>query len=376
MRLTRRAFSNLPLAAAASACSAHLDIDLPGSDGGDTILANAMAGASAPGMAALVIRDFRVAHEYVAGVRRLGAAAPVQHGDRWHLGSDGKAITAACIARLVERGALSWEAPLARLLPDLAASMRTEYRDATLPDLLSHRAGLPENIGDLAFFASFGAETAPPPDQRLRYIAAALAEPPAAPARAERSYSNTGFIVAAAAAERAAGLPFEALLRSEVFDPLDMHSTSFQPSGAREPIGHVDGRVADQPSDSNPAMFAPAGGMRMSLRDWARFCIDQMAGDHGGGRLLRTGTYRFLHAPQGETRSALGWGVAANPMELRGPALTHSGSDGNWMALVVLFLETGNGVLAVANAAESMGGDRACTRALRAYAGEVAEAAP
>ena len=60
-------------------------------------------------------------------------------------------------------------------------------------------------------------------------------------------------------------------------------------------------------------------------------------------------------------------------MGLRGPALTHSGSDGNWYALVCLFPETGNGALVVANAAEGMGGDEASVAALRAFAATVAE---
>lgn len=98
-----------------------------------------------------------------------------------------------------------------------------------------------------------------------------------------------------------------------------------------------------------------------------------MQGEHGRGRLLRAETYRFLHAPQGETRSALGWGAAPHPMGRRGPALTHSGSDGNWFALVCLFPETGNGALVVANAADSVGGDQASVAALRTLAATIAE---
>jgi CubicO group peptidase (beta-lactamase class C family) len=123
-------------------------------------------------------------------------------------------------------------------------------------------------------------------------------------------------------------------------------------------------------------MFAPAGAMRMTLSDWSRFCVAHMQGEHGRGRLLRAETWRFLHAGQGGTRSALGWGAAPSPMGLRGPALTHAGSDGNWFALVLLFPETGNGALVVANAGESMGGDRAASAAIRALAASLAQAAP
>lgn len=373
---TRRDFSlaagaGLMLGGCASAGSRP---DMPATPAAASPLSEAMAGKAVPGMAASVIRNFSVETEYFFGIRALGSPAMIAPNDRWHLGSDGKAMTATLVAKLVDAGALSWERPLAEMLPDLAPRMQPAYRDVTLPDLMSHRAGLPENVSDLDFFMAFHADTAAQTAQRLRYIDRCLQEAPVGPARGESSYSNTGFIIAAACAERAMGRAFEDLIVREVFDPLGIHSISFdQFGGANEPQGHVDGRIANQLSDVNPRMFAPAGAMRMTLRDWSRFCIDQMQGEHGRGHLLRTETYRFVHAPQGETRTALGWGAAPHPMNLRGPALTHSGSDGNWYALVCLFPETGNGVLVAANAAEGMQGDQATVAALRAFAATVAE---
>ncbi|MEQ1489942.1 MAG: serine hydrolase domain-containing protein [Terricaulis sp.] len=374
---TRRDFS---LAAGASTfalagcATSSADPSRPLEPQTSSVLQDAMAGKAVPGMGAIVIRDFRVETEYFAGIRALGSPAMIAPNDRWHQGSNGKAMTATLIAKLVDAGVLTWERPLAEMLPDLASTMQPAYRDATLPDLLSHRAGLPENTADMEFFLTFYTDTAPLPAQRLRYITRCLQDAPVGPARGESSYSNTGFIIAAACAERATGRTFEDLIVAHVFEPLDIHSISFDQFGAaNEPQGHVDGRIANQQNDPNPHMFAPAGAMRMNLRDWARFCIDQMQGEHGRGRLLHADTYRFIHAPQGETRTALGWGAAPHPMNLRGPALTHSGSDGNWYALVCLFPETGNGVLVTANAADSMGGDAASVAALRAFAATVAE---
>lgn len=335
------------------------------------VLTEAMAGKAVPGMAAITVRDFRVGAEQVAGVRRLGTNDAVRSGDRWHLGSDGKAITATMIARLVEAGVLSWDARLEQLLPQLADTMRAEYRDVTLPDLLSHRSGLPENVGggDLTFFNTFYDDSAPLTQQRLRYITAGLQEAPAAPKRSDQSYSNTGYIVAAAAAERASGRAYENLMRDEVFGPLGLHSVSLSHYGGQgEPVGHVDNRVANQLRDANPSMFTPPGGTRMSMVDWARFGIEHMSGEQGEGVLLRAETYRFLHTPQGETRAALGWGVQARAAGRDGRALVHAGSDGNWYALIALFPDQGAAALTAANAGESMGGDAAALAALRALA--------
>jgi len=370
--LTRRDLARLlVLAAAAPTLDAFPVSQAPAADP----LAAALAATQTPGLAALVIRNGEAEPERVAGLRALGGDA-VMPGDRWHIGSNGKSMTATLIARLVEAGALQWETPLQKLLPELATVMQAAYRDVTLPDLLSHRAGLPENTGDLAMFDTFYDDTATPTAQRLRYLRAALQEAPAGPARAAMSYSNTGYLLAGAAAERATGKDFESLIVAQVFEPLGMASVGFEQfGGVDEPQGHVEGRIANRPRDANPRMFAPAGGMRMTMRDWSRFCIDHLQGAQGRGRLLRPETYRFLHAGQGDTTSALGWGAAASPMKLRGPALTHAGSDGNWFALVCVFTATGNGVLVAANAADSLGGDQAALAVMRALAQTVAEPA-
>lgn len=342
------------------------------------VLWDAMRGKAVPGMAAFVIRDFEPQRELVAGVRRLGSSNRVRRGDRWHLGSDGKAITATMIARLVERGVLSWEARVDQMLPQLAETMHADYRDVTLPDLLSHRSGLPENVGggDLTFFNTFYDDTAPLPQQRLRYITQGLTEAPAAPKHADDSYSNTGYIVAAVAAEQATGLSYEQLMRNEVFDPLRMRSVSFDHvGGRREPSGHVDGRVAGV-RDANPAMFTPPGGVRMSMEDWGAFCLEHMRGERGEGVLLNAESYRMLHTAQGQTNAALGWGVQERAAGHTGRALVHAGSDGNWYTLVALFPDEGNAAMTAANAGESMGGNETTIGALRALAATFAAAPP
>ncbi len=323
-----------------------------------TILAEAMDGKSVPAMGVFVIREGKLAEQAVRGQRTLGGT-PAAIGDRWNLGSDGKAMTATMIARLVERGFLRWDMPLVQMLPDLATEMRPEYRDVTLLELLSHRAGLPENLSDLVYFKTFHGATRPLPEQRLDYLRRAIAEAPIGPVRGEASYSNTGLILAGAIAERATGRTYEQLMQQEVFRPLAMKTPQFrQTPKAGEMFGHVEGRVANT-DDGNPEMIVPAGGVRMSLADWAKFAIDQMDGERGHGKLLKAETYKILHMPQGATVFALGWGVAPAIAGRMGPAFTHSGSDGNWYAFICLFPASKNGVLVVANAGESMGGDKA-----------------
>lgn len=326
----------------------------------EPIVASSMAGTRTPAIAALVMRDGGVADQAVRGVRRNDSPLPAQIGDQWMIGSDGKAMTAALIARLVDRGRLNWTARLADMLPDMAANMRPEYQSVTLVQLLSHGAGLPHDVSDMRFFSMFYNDRRALPQQRIAYIERALTEAPVATPGTSFSYSNTGYIVAAVIAERLTGYSYEQLMRQEVFGPLGMTSAGFgPPRDTGQPTGHHDGTPAIGPEDANPLLFAPAGNIHLSIGDWAKFCLDQMAGARGKGKLLSAASYRMMQTPQPGSENGLGWGVLDSVLGRRGPALTHSGSDGNWYAVAVLFPQSGNGIIVVANAGEDMGGDKA-----------------
>ena len=324
----------------------------------DDVLAHALEGSKVPALGILLIQDDKVAGLAVRGVRRMDGADPVRLDDSWHIGSDGKAMTVAMVARLVEQGKLSWTTPLSKMMPELAATMQAQYRDVTLVQLLSHHTGLPHDIVDEKVVQDFFTHTSNGSltEQRKAYIARALQDAPVGPTSAF-NYSNTGLLIAAVAAERATGKPYEELMRTEVFAPLGMTHAGFGLTHSGQPQGHLQGRVAT-PADGNPPFFAPAGNMFMPLSDWARFCIDQLEGDAGRGKLLKTETYRLTHTAQ-PGGGGMGWGVQETIAGRAGPVLAHAGSDGSWMAIVALFPGRGTGVLITANAGEEMGGDAA-----------------
>lgn len=344
----------------------------------DPILAAAMDGTQTPAMAMLVIRDGKIEQQSARGVRRNDGAAAVQAEDVWLMGSTGKPMTSALIARLVEQGVLDWDAPLSRMLPDLQG-INPAYRNATLVQLLSHRAGLPENLSDVAALDAYFTDSRMLPVQREAYIRAALQEAPVNVPGTEFAYSNSGFLIAAVIAERATGVSFENLMQREVFKPLGMDGAGFGPTPAGQPQGHRAGKpvtTAPRKSDDGvPAMYTPAGNMHMRLQDMAKFAIDQMDGSRGKGKLLSAASYHLMQTAQSGSPSAMDWGVQPSIAGRKGPVLTHGGSDGNWLAWVALFPETGNGVIAIANAAEDMGADKATMGAMGAVFPELAPAA-
>ncbi|MCF7752352.1 beta-lactamase family protein [Bacillus subtilis subsp. subtilis] len=355
------------------AASASAADDLP------SRIAQAMQGTATPAMGVLVIRDGKVAEQAVSGVRRNDAKAAATREDAWMIGSTGKPITVAMIARLVEQGVLSWDAPLSTLLPDLATQMQPAYRDVTLVQLLSHRAGLPENLTDGVALDAFFTDKRALTVQREAYIKAALSEAPVHRPGTEFAYSNSGFLVAAVIAERATGTPVETLIQREVFEPLGMAGAGFGAPPAGQLLGHRGGKpVTDAPhkaDDGVPPIYTAAGNLHMRLQDLALFAIDQLAGSHGQGKLLSPASYALMQTAQPGSPSGLDWGVQPSIAGRQGPVLVHGGSDGNWLAWVVLFPAQNSGVIAIANAADDMGADKASMGLLGGLFAELAPAA-
>jgi CubicO group peptidase (beta-lactamase class C family) len=226
--------------------------------------------------------------------------------------------------------------------------MDPAYRAVTVTQLLSHTAGLPQ-LTDEKELPAFMAITEPLPDVRAQRAAVArkyLTMPPAG-AAGKFSYSNLGYIIAGAIAEAKTGESWETLLREQVFEPLDITNAGFGAPGLSsridQPRGHAEmaGKLVPLDPESaeadNPPALGPAGTINISLRDWARFAQDQLDGENGRGKLLKAASYRKLHT--GVTHNCgLGWGTLRKPngtLQL----LTHTGSNGSWLADVRIYPE-------------------------------------
>ena len=362
---TATADADAPLARAKASAPTQA-VDLAG------LLQAGIQHSQIPAMGAVLIRQGQVTELAVAGVRALGGADPVLPDDVWHLGSNGKAMTATMIARLVERGVLSWDTPLSQSLPELAADMNAAYRDVTLRDLLAHQSGMQADIAE-SWVAAFQADTRPLHAQRMAFARVALAQVPAFARTAGDGYSNSGVLVAGLVAERATGLSYETLMQAELFEPLGLRSAGFGATRRGQPLGHKAGKPVEGTQADNPAVIAPAGSIHMSLQDWSRFAIDQMAGEQGHGKLLKAESYRLLHKPAREGgRFALGWRVQNSMAGLSARHLAHTGSNEAWFALIVLKPDSQDAVLVTSNAGEDAQADKSvrdvATRALRAMA--------
>jgi len=281
-----------------------------------------------PAMAAALVTSRGVEAVGVVGVRKAGTDVAATAADLWHLGSDTKAMTAALVGTLVERGALGWDTRVAEVFPELSPSFHSGFARLTIRELLCHRGGVPANL-DWGRISGTGTTA----EQRVAAVKEALSQAPESPPGSRYLYSNLGYVIVGAVVERVTGKSWEEALAQEIFAPLGMASAgqggTGTPGQIDQPWGHLDGGEpvsANGPSMDNPPVLGPAGRVHASIGDWGAFVADVLRGARGEKALLRASTYRTILTPPSGGDYALGWIVAEREWG-GGKVLNHVGSN-------------------------------------------------
>lgn len=295
----------------------------------ETVLDSLRYALDLPSLAGAIMTDTGIVEAAAVGCRRYGGAMNVTVDDRFHLGSCGKSFTAVLIGLLVDEGKLNWTTTLPKIFTEYSETMRPEYRDVTIRDLLSHGAGFIRDP-ELTLHAPTARE------RRAEVVAWALMQPPAVQ-RGTELYSNLGFIIAGAVAEKLADSSYEDLITKRIVQPLGLTTAAFGTMGTEgledQPLQHTSNHAPlEATTDAHlQDVYDPAGGLYMSVRDWARYCRWVLACENGRATLLRRETAQIITtvavpAP-GSGGSALGWGVQYSDWA-GGRALVHTGSNG------------------------------------------------
>src|SRR5690348_5098127 len=166
-----------------------------------------------PGMAAAVVHNGEVVAIGVAGVRTRGKADKIAIGDRFHLGSDTKAMTAMLCGILVDEGKLRWGQTLGETFPELKKTMNPQYQAVTLEQLLTHRGGAPGELEKDPLWLRLWQYTGTPTGARRLLLEGVTAKPPEAAPGTTFIYSNAGVSIAGHMAEKVTGKSWEDLMR-------------------------------------------------------------------------------------------------------------------------------------------------------------------
>jgi len=214
----------------------------------------------------------------------------------FRIGSVSKLFTWTAVMQLAEQGKVNLHA-------DVSTYLKTFHLPATYPQpitlahLLTHTAGF-EDRGTGTFAQT--TSDLEPLGQWLAVHIPARVRPPGE----LTAYSNYGGALAGYIVEQVSGLPFDQYVEQHLFQPLDMHSSTF-----RQPLpvslsadlsqGYTSTNGVYRPEPFEAVPGAPAGAMSATATDMANFMLAQLQnGRLGSQRILQAATAQAMQTQQ------------------------------------------------------------------------------
>ncbi|QWG18347.1 beta-lactamase family protein [Bradyrhizobium sediminis] len=254
----------------------------------DHILRRASDAREIPGVVAMAANSKEVIYQGAFGQRDLSRDIAMSLDSVFWIASMTKAITAAAAMQLVEQGKLSLDAPIGKVLPDLASPqvlegfgadgmprLRAAKNPISLRQLLTHTAGFsyPMWNGDMLQYL----EKTATPSARTG-LNASLRVPLMTDPGTRWEY-GINIDWAGKAVEAASGQRLDAYLRDHLFAPLGMTDTAFKIGDAqRQRLVGVHARGADGSLttipfevEQNPEFHAGGGGLYATAADYIKF---------------------------------------------------------------------------------------------------------
>ncbi|MEV7781567.1 serine hydrolase domain-containing protein [Kitasatospora sp. NPDC088351] len=272
------------------------------------------------------------------GVTNVAHSLPVDPDTIFQVGSISKTLLGFVVGRLVDRGRVELDAPVAPLFP---AGTGIDER-ITLRHVITHTSGIDAQnmIADAPRLLADHAD-----DSIQASLAHFVRRPLLFPPGTDYSYSGPGIMLAAAVVERVTGRHYADVLQDEVLDPAGMAGTFTTadqvvtrrvaaPHG-RDPEGRAT-LLTDQGWQRHwqlPGWDVPGGGVLSSVRDLIRYAAYVTSPEAPGG----------LFRPQGHRGSpGRDVGLAWMLEERAGsPVMAHDGLTIGYAARLVLMPSRG-----------------------------------
>lgn len=266
----------------------------------DQVLRRKCDAREIPGVVAIAADGSEVIYQGAHGKRDLSKDDDMTLDSVFWIASMTKAITTAAGMQLVEQGKLSLDAPIGKVLPDLAAPQVLEGFDAngepklrpaknpiTLRHLMTHTAGFAYDMwnGDMVRYLE---KTGLPPVTTCKNDA--LKTPLMSDPGTRWEYgTNIDFV--GKAVEAVSGKRLDAYLRDQLFTPLGMSDTGFRIGEAQRKrlvAMHQrgeDGSLAPIPFEleQDPEFHMGGGGLYGTAGDYIKFTQMILNKGHGNG---------------------------------------------------------------------------------------------
>lgn len=292
-----------------------------------------------PGGALIVRKNGQIVFQNKWGFANIASRKPVEYDSVFRMMSMTKCVTAVGVMMLIEQGKLGLDDPISKYIPAfrnmrVASDKRYEFtqgmkmadilpkllffqmskvktvpaqREITIRDLLSHSSGLEQGIVGLLAMMK---------DKHPRETLAQQAEKYAAYALDFQPGTGTGyspvasFDMLAYIIEIVSGRDAVEYFQNEIFEPLEMTSTTFWPDTEQRSrmvsvyklIKGTLKDVTDTKEDMDGALhrgkgyISGSGGLFSTLTDYERFAwMLCNGGSYNGRRLLKPETVALMH---------------------------------------------------------------------------------
>ena len=244
------------------------------------------------------------------GQSNLWARTPASTNTVYLIGSTFKAQSTVALLQQLERGTFALDDPVSDHLDGLVIRGEDFEQPVTFRHLLTHTSGMPVAFGPHLVWGA----TAPLPLEDYLADSLRVDWPPLQ----RVVYSNMAYSLVARLVERFSGIPYREYIRQNIWDPLGMTSTAFEPPpemAERLAVPYVpdEDTGRNRPTDRLKANVWPAGIVYGTVHDqanWVRFNLGD--GRWGGERMLAAATLDEMHTLQFEQFAGSpmggGWG--------------------------------------------------------------------
>jgi CubicO group peptidase (beta-lactamase class C family) len=244
---------------------------------------------------AVVVGD-RVIWQQAYGYSNLWSRSPARLDSVYLIGSTFKAMSTVALLQLMEQGKFKLDDPVSQYLTEFKIQGEDPKRPITFRHLLTHTSGLPGDFGPFPLWE----DKSPPTLEEYLTASLKVARPPLE----KEEYSNMAYSLVGYLVGKLSGVPFKEYVRKNIFTPLEMTSTEFNPRpDMDERLATpyvVDEKSGEQKATTRlRAKVWPAGLVYGTIHDQANWLIANLnGGEFGGKRLISGQTHRQMLTKQ------------------------------------------------------------------------------
>jgi CubicO group peptidase (beta-lactamase class C family) len=262
----------------------------------DNYIQTALQQWQTPGLSVVVVKGNEVVFKKAYGVQDINTRAPYTTSTLSTCASTTKAMTAVCMAMLVDEGKIRWDDVVSDILPEFKLADPYTTAEITVKDLFTHNTGL--GNADLLWALDYPRSEIL---RRMQFI------PPAYSLRSSYIYQNLMYIVAGEVIKKISGKTWDEFITERIFRPLGMNNTfadysKISPASSRttphfkDPDDNDMIKAISYLTDDNVGAAGGVWSCTDDISKWLRFLNDSARVD--GKRLLEAETFAELFKPQ------------------------------------------------------------------------------